>query len=119
MVKITNGEKTLTVTQGAYNSVYAPNGWQKIEPAAEPTEMSSNTQTDSGVKLSEPEDKNTTEDNFVQENDDSEINSEELSKIPLTDMNSSQLKAYANKLGVDIKGVKSRKVVIERIRAVL
>lgn len=119
MIIITNGERIFSVTQGAYDSIYEPLGWKKVNEPLDQQKSDFKTSENSEVKLNTEEVIDTPEDNFVQESDDEEINSENLSEIPLTDMTSSQLRAYAKELGVDIKGVKSKKVVIERIRAVL
>lgn len=129
MITITNGRVTLSVTPGAYREVYAPQGFteaktktshkDKIKSEIKPEAQGNNLL---GVT---PED--VTEDNSNAPEDKFETNipeqvadtDEDLSEIPLGEMNSEQLRAYAKQLGVDLKGLNSKRAVRDKIRAVL
>lgn len=118
MLCITNGVQTLTVTSGAYMSIYAPQGWKPVDTSTH-AEMLEEDEVFSTDRLPDPEPESTTEPILAQESEDESGEEENLSEIPLTEMNSAQLREYAKQLGVDIKGLTSKKAVRDRIRAVL
>lgn len=117
MITITNGRDTLTVTQGAYKDIFKAQGF--IPVSAEAPKMPPSEPDESPRSLPEVTEEDITESKFEQVNDDSESDEENLSEIPLSEMTPDQLKAYATQLGVDIRGIKSKKAVIDRIRSVL
>lgn len=126
MIRITNGIHTLTVTEGAYKTMYAPQGWIEVSDSKTP-EMVSDGSSDLGDNLPDHESEDTTEAISGQENDDTEDDAEDDSEnedvdfeeTPLSEMNSAQLRAYANHLGVDVTGMTSKKAVRDKIRAAL
>lgn len=126
MIKITNGVTTLKVTRGAFKDVFKAQGFIEVSNDSTSVETSSKSieeQEDSGGKLTEPTPENTTADISGQETDDAEseaISDQiELSEIPLNEMTDKQLKEYAAQLGVDLKGITSRKAVKEKIKSAL
>lgn len=118
MFCITNGVQTLTVTSGAYTSIYAPQGWKPVSTSTQ-AEMPEEDEAFLPDKVPDPESENASEAILAQESDDEGDEEENLSEIPLTEMGSAQLRKYAKQLGVDIKGLTSKKAVRDRIRAVL
>ena len=128
---ITNGVSVISVTKGAYEGIFKHQGYYPVEPKIQPivaeapkiAPVVSEVQPVS-LPYEAPED--TSETNSVQEEGISEVEAEVeekndtvLSEIPLSEMTQDQLRAYAKELGVDIKGLKNRKAVIDRIRASL
>lgn len=128
MLKITNGKVTLFVTPGAYRDVYAPQGFievtaktshkgkieSKIETQIQPDKLPEVTPEDVtasefDVSGGEP----------VSDTPDAPKPTEDLSEIPLGEMDSDQLRAYAKELGVDLSGLTSKKAVRNKIRAAL
>lgn len=121
MLKITNGKVTLFVTPGAYRDVYAPQGFTEVTTRA--TETPQIEPEPQGGNLPEVTPEDVTEDNSDASEDISEPDTseqvEDLSEIPLGEMNSEQLRAYAKQLGVDLKGLNSKRAVRDKIRAAL
>lgn len=125
MITITNGRVTLSVTPGAYREVYAPQGFTEVTTRA--TETPQIEPQAQGNNLPEVTPEDTTEDNSDASEDKFETNTpehvadtdEDLSEIPLGEMNSEQLKAYAKQLGVDLRGLNSKRAVRDKIRAAL
>ncbi len=116
MLNITNGFTNLTVTRGAYNSMYAPQGWtiaecdkigQKTDDfgsdANSSEVMSQKGDNAATGQILEPKTDNAaTPDNADNDSevfdDDDDI---DLSEIPLSEMSVPQLKAYASQLGIE------------------
>ena len=104
------------VTPGAYKDIYASQGFHPIsEFAPRATETPLNEPEDHGDTFNEGDDEDASEDNSGCSNEDGS----DLSEIPLNEMDSDQLRAYAKELGVDIRGLNSKKAVRDRIRSVL
>lgn len=126
MMKITNGVDVITVTEGAYKGIFKAQGFfpventqEKAPVSVEATEITAvASEVDPGEVTTEGETQQSEDKNLVSESEP-EDESEDLSEIPLSEMTNRQLTAYAHQLGVDIKGLKSKKEVIARIRAVL
>lgn len=115
MVKITNGKLTLTVTRGAYVGYYMRHGFAILsdEGASFPSE---------GV-TTQPIPENTEEDDFSQEEDADSDPGEpaaepepDLSEIPLSEMGFGMLQDYADQLGLDYGGLRSKKELRALIR---
>lgn len=125
MVEITNGVNTLVVTKGAYESMYAPQGWKRIEESASKIQDSARDRT---IKeIIESEDENLAADKISEPNDgesnksdEPELEEEEidLSEIPLSEMSVPQLKQYGQQLGIEVD-TDSAKALRSRIRKVL
>ena len=122
MMKITNGVDVITVTEGAYKGIFKAQGFFPVENTQEKAPVSVEATEITSV-VSEVHPGEVTTEEVKQQSEDknlvSEDESEDLSEIPLSEMDNRQLTAYANQLGVNIKGLKSKKAVIDRIRAVL
>lgn len=127
MVTITNGRTTLKVTSGAYKDIYAPQGFHEVIPSVSTqTEITSEDVIPAVDTVPEVKDKPLSEDTSGQENENaelpqefSELSLEELGEIPLGEMSSEQLRRYAKLLGVDLRGMNSKKAVINKIRSAL
>ena len=117
MLTITNGTSILTVTKGAYKSMYAPQGWE-IQPGNPGGENGNISQVEEIEEIIQPEAENVTETKFDNqdgeetEDDESEVN---LSEIPLSNMSVPQLKAYGKQLGIEVD-TDSAKILRSRIR---
>lgn len=117
MIKITNGRVTLMVTPGAYKDIYASQGFHQIsELVTKATETSLNGPEPQNDTAPDPDDEDSSEDNSGCSEDNQD---EDLSEVPLNEMDSDQLREYAKKLGVDIRGLTSKKAVRDKIRSVL
>lgn len=117
MITITNGVNTLVVTKGAYESMYAPQGWKRIEESVSKTRVSARDRT---IKeIIESEDENLTADKISEPNEGESDKSDEpeidLSEIPLSQMSVPQLKAYGKQLGIEVD-TDSAKILRNRIR---
>lgn len=114
MLRITNGSVTLTVTKGAFNNYYKHCGFQ-IENRAEGAELEGVVTTQPNYTaeyLGDSPQVKTDEDSDDYE-DDEEI---ELSEIPLSEMSFEQLNEYADQLGLEHEGIRSKKELRATIR---
>lgn len=107
MVTITNGATVLTVTKGAYNTMYAPQGWEKVTEETTGPENRDFTTVSKDEELSQSEIESVSEDKISSEDDEETEEQEsepeiELSEIPLSEMSVPQLKAYAKQLGLEV-----------------
>lgn len=87
---ITDGQKTLSVTKGAYHSFFKELGFKPVTPM-----------------LADPEDMEPDEETML----------DELYEKPLSEMDFSELKMYAESLGISANGLKSKRELREAIRA--
>ena len=108
MIKITNGQMTLTVPNSAYYNSYKACGFHPVEDEESVVSPAGS--------LHNHEDKALQEEDFVEETEDIEgeddgVEDEEidLSEIPLGEMDFYQLESYADALGINHKGVRSKK----------
>lgn len=128
MVKIVKGKDTAVVPRGAFEAIFKKQGW-KIAGEEKP-EKSAVAQQVNAEKASEPEveqtggeDEDAGEDGENQheepespDGDSGEMSDEELSLIPLSEMDKDQLKRYAKINGIDLTGCKKTGEVRERIK---
>ena len=120
MITITNGTLTLRVTQGAFQSVYARQGYKPVGGAR--------THETSGQVITTPLDENPHQGDSSHlkmpeispevngEPEDEEDDDVDLSEIPLSEMGFEQLCDYADELGLDHDGVRSKKEMRTIIR---
>lgn len=105
MIKICKGEgndkKVLKVPEAAYNNFYKGAGWRREDGVSDVVESEESPDEDEWSGY-----------------DDEEENDEEIMK-PLSEMNRSELEAYAAKLGVDLTGLTSNKQYREAIKAAM
>lgn len=134
MLVISNGMNTLTVTKGAYKSLYKYQGYEVVSeagasaPAPEDeslmSRMPQEARTGEGVHDNTPEDENASDGFREAENGSSneedenpeespvveeEEKEEDLSEIPLSEMTVAQLKAYAREIGVVLDGTETKR----------
>lgn len=93
MIKITNGDIVLTVTEGAYKMMYALQGWVKCDDM-----INKAAETTSG------EVENANNEDF---------------DVPISEMTVNQLKAYAEHLKIKIDAKDTAKTLRNKIRAKL
>lgn len=114
MVRITNGNLTLTVPNSAYELTYRSCGFRLLtdeEDFVAPNDT-----------LPTMNEKDAGREDFVEENENTEEESEyeeeevNLSEIPLSEMDFYQLQAYAEQLGLDYEGIRSKKELRALIR---
>jgi hypothetical protein len=119
MVRITNGNLTLTVPNSAYNTIYKECGFRPISAENMPDA--------GGVSLPTPDGKTPPEQDFAEENvkisdtlepepGNDEPDEPDLSEIPLSEMDFYQLQSYADQLGLDYEGIRSKKELRALIR---
>lgn len=117
MITITNGQITLTVPNSAYRTLYQSSGFHPIE--AEES-VSAPADTFTAPDENAPEEENLVEEteDFEELSDEAEPEAEEidLSEIPLGEMDFYQLESYADQLGLDHKGIRSKKELRALIR---
>ncbi len=117
MITITNGQITLTVPNSAYRTLYQSSGFHPIE--AEES-VSAPADTFTAPNENAPEEENSVEETeYLEEpNDEAESETEEidLSEIPLGEMDFYQLESYADQLGLDHRGIRSKKELRALIR---
>lgn len=111
MIKIMKGSRTLTIPAGAYESMYAPNGWELVGTKKK-TEKKSKEEPKSELEVTE-EPEEVTED----EEDVEYVDPEELLEKPLEELDFEELKILAEYLDISTKGLKSKKEVREAIKA--
>lgn len=120
MLHITNGNVTLRVTRGAFNSFYKKHGFHTVddEGAAEESEVVV-TQPSSGKECLEDSthrEKGAAETDEDDSPEDCEEEDEDLSQIPLGEMSFDQLCEYADQLDLDRDGIRSKKELRALIR---
>lgn len=117
MLHITNGPVTLTVTKGAFNNYYKHCGFQ-IENRAEGAELERVVTTQPNYTVEYLGDSSQVENEKKSDGyeDDEEI---ELSEIPLSEMSFEQLNEYADQLGLEHEGIRSKKELRAMIRSYL
>lgn len=120
MLTVTNGHIVLSVTNGAYHNYYAQRGFRPVTdvddhkngvditlPPITPQPKTGGTEAStepSGPSIT-PEPPETVQSS---ENPTNEV---DLSEIPLSEMNYTQLVTYAEQLGLDCEGMQKGKVL--------
>lgn len=113
MVTITKDGKLLTVTKGAYNTMYAPQGWE-ITDGKIAAENGNISDVSENRVIPQPESEkqnlaqNTQQDDEI--SDEPEVDEVDLSEIPLSEMSVPQLKSYAKQLGVEVNTDSARQL---------
>ena len=120
MIKITNGHMTLTVPKSAYRTVYMPIGFHplKDEERVEAPADTFNTPDDKAPEkgFSDEETEDSEESDGYTEEGETEEEPIDLSEIPLSEMDYYQLCEYADQLGLDHRGIRSKKELRALIR---
>lgn len=109
MIKIFKGDRVLEVTSGAYKAFYKAAGWSPVDetPTAAPQTPPVGV---SGAVGSNP----TSEDHTTPEKPQGDHTGEEET---LNKMSDDELRQYASLLGIQTTGLKSRKKLMEAIKA--
>ena len=109
MIKISKGGLVLEVTSGAYKTIYKAAGWSPVDetPAAAPQTPPVGV---SGAGGSNPP----SEDHTTSETPQGDHTGEEET---LNKMSDDELRQYASLLGIQTTGLKSRKKLMEAIKA--
>lgn len=111
MVTITNGNRTMTVSKGAFKALFEPIGWKEVEdenflgltgkkslngilPEDDENEAENANLTGEDTEDSDEEDE--------EESEDDEI------EIPVSEMNVRELKAFAEKHDIDISEARNK-----------
>ena len=128
MITITNGVNTFTVSRGAYESIYAAAGYHpaRVKGAKSPLEPLGNMLKTAGEDgpegdegIPDPEAEMSSPQNSAQEDealDDEDEEYEDLSEIPLNEMGFGQLCEYADQLGLNREGIRSKRELRALIR---
>lgn len=109
MITITNGQLTLTVPNSAYRSIYASSGFRPLadqEHIAPPADTFNTSSEETPENANLDEEKDEFEGTSEVEAENEEI---DLSEIPLSEMDFYQLCDYADQLGIDRRGIRSKK----------
>lgn len=118
MIKITNGQMTLTVPNSAFLTIYKASGFHILEDeesAVAPADtFPAPEEKTAGEEISIEE----TEDFEEPGDDEAEYEEEavDLSEIPLGEMDFYQLSEYADQLGLDHRGIRSKRELRALIR---
>ena len=118
MITITNGQNTLTVPNSAYEMMFKDSGYHPLADEERTTDEGDNFITEANET---PSDASYDEENeSLSETPDEEEEAEvDLSEIPLSEMDFYQLCAYADQLGVDRRGIRSKRELRALIKSVL
>ena len=122
MVKITKGGGTeKLVTAGAFNSIFKKQGWEIVdeieEVEVEEIEEEEIEEVEEFVEEEELEDEDEEfEDEEVVEEDDLEFEIDNIFEKPISEMSFKELVKYAKVNGIETKGLKSKKEIIEVIK---
>lgn len=118
MIKITNGQMTLTVPNSAYQTLYKASGFRPVdftESSKPPIDSYPSTdKTAAGEEIIDEQEEDLGE-SYVDEAETTE-ETVDLSEIPLSEMDFYQLCDYADQLGLDHKGIRSKKELRALIR---
>ena len=118
MIKIRKGSKTMVIPAGAYEPIYAPSGWEIDGKKPENSPEKATPETPEKAPVDEPsESPEEVETEELEEDEDVEyVDPEELNEKPIEELDFEELKILAEYLGVNIKGLKSKKEVLEAIK---
>lgn len=94
MVQITNGQRTISVTSGVYKEMYRPLGWKIVGSTKEKSNAD---------KVIDNEEKSP---EIAKE--DPERGNDENVMIPLSEMNVTELKAFAAEHDIDVSSAKNK-----------
>lgn len=119
MITIKRGSETLTVTRGAYKSMFASQGWEIVttpKTGKKNDDFSGVSKTEVVSQDIEETPKKPVEN--LAENDEEDSDDIDYSEIPLSEMSVPQLQGYAEQLGLDFD-TNSAKLLRNRIKKAL
>ena len=110
MIKIKKGDSVLTVTRGAYTNYYKSLDYKVLRASktADISEQEFTHPEPDSAHLGDPSQLNITPSDDSDEPDEEE--ELDLSEIPLGEMTGTQLKQYAEQLGLETEGLKKREL---------
>lgn len=112
MIMITNGQMTLTVPNSAFQSLYKDSGFHPLEDEehvvapADTFPAFEDETPEEDILDEETEDLEDSEEYEDESEDEEQV---DLSEIPLSEMDFYQLSDYADQLGLDHRGIRSKK----------
>lgn len=111
MITITNGQMTLTVPNSAYHLIYEASGFHPLEDEKSVAAPADTFPTFDDETPREDVSFEETDDSGESYVDEAETMEEtvDLSEIPLGEMDFYQLSDYADQLGLDHRGIRSKK----------
>lgn len=116
MITITNGQMTLTVPNASYRGFFAASGFHPLadqEHVGVPADTFPISEEETPESAILYEEKDESEEVPEAEAENEEV---DLSEIPLSEMDFYQLQAYAEQLGLDYEGIRSKKELRALIR---
>ena len=133
MLVISNGTSTLRVTKGAYRTIYMHQGYRIVSSAGASAPapdgdslmrgIAQGSRNETGVGNPPTGEESTSSSNSGAENqisNDEDISDEEydadLEEIPISDMTVSQLRKYAERIGVELDGTETKRELRQLIR---
>ena len=121
MITITNGQMTLTVPNSAFLTIYKASGFHILateENVSAPADTFPTYEDKAPEAQIYDEEKEAPEESDAEETEYME-ETVDLSEIPLSEMDYYQLCAYADQLGVDRRGIRSKRELRALIKSVL
>ena len=115
MLQITNGQRVLEVTRGAFNNYFKRHGYHLVD-MAETLEFPEEVATTPAPEMEDLEDSAQLrfgEDEIPEETEEETV---DYSEIPLSELKFSDLCAYADQLGLDYDGITGVKAMRKLIR---
>ena len=113
MICITNGVQTLVVTNGAYECIYRDAGFRPLgsSPAVSETGVDTYPPISEMPHLEDSTQENEDSTGEGEDSDDDEVEDEpvDYSEIPLSELGFEELCDYADQLGIDLDGIRSKK----------
>lgn len=114
MLRITNGEQTLTVSKGAFKELYSHSGWAVVDDApAMPPQEPAVTPGEGWGSNHTTVAKDSPDGPYMASGGDDTQDEENT----LQNMSEIELKQYASLLGIKTKTLKTRKELMEAIKA--
>lgn len=114
MLRITDGKQILTVSKGAFKELYSQSGWVVVDDApAMPTQEPAVTPGEGGGSNHTAVVKDSSDGPYMASGGDDTQDEENT----LQNMSEIELKQYASLLGIKTKTLKTRKELMEAIKA--
>ena len=112
MIRITNGRITLDVSQSAFETMFKPAGFV-LEGSSLSTEADGGSNTPDDFRLphlgQQEDEEEDSEESEPEESEDDEEQSVDYSEVPLSELGYNELCDYADQLGLNREGIRSKK----------
>lgn len=127
MLRVTNGAVTVTVTKGAFESYFKHAGFTVLNGVNSPESegvgkyhpIPDSPKDEDENQTEEDEEDYTDEFRNEEESEESEESAIDYSEIPLSELGFDELSDYADQLGIDHRGVRSKRELRTAIREYL